>query len=54
MIYQHEITERIRHHECDANGELKLHSLFDRLQDAAAEHAGNAPYLGLEPFADKT
>ena len=37
MIYQHEITEIIRHHECDADGELKLHCLLDRMQDAAAE-----------------
>lgn len=39
MIYQHEITGAVRHHECDASGELKLYSLLDRLQDAAAEHA---------------
>lgn len=51
MIYQHEITERIRHHECDANGELKLHSLFDRLQDAAAEHAGILN-VGMEDMAE--
>ncbi len=29
----------IRHHECGADGCLKLNSLLDYLQDAAAEHA---------------
>ncbi len=30
---------RIRHHECDPHGRLKLHCLMDYLQNAAAEHA---------------
>lgn len=51
MIYQHEISEKIRHHECDANGEIKLHSLLDRLQDAAAEHAGILN-VGMEDMAE--
>ena len=51
MIYQHEISEKIRHHECDANGELKLHCLLDRLQDAAAEHAGILN-VGMEDMAE--
>lgn len=38
-MYQHLISGKIRHHECDAEGFLKLHGLLDRLQDAAAEHA---------------
>ena len=29
----------VRHHECGPNAELKLNSLFDYLQDAAAKHA---------------
>ena len=51
MIYQHEIEENIRHHECDANGKLKLHSLFDRLQDAAAEHAAKLN-VGMDELAE--
>ena len=39
MTFQHKIAGNIRHHECDSRGELKLHCLLDRLQDAAAEHA---------------
>ncbi|MBO5668365.1 MAG: hypothetical protein J6S43_04495 [Lentisphaeria bacterium] len=38
-MYQHHISGNIRHHECDADGGLKLNCLLDRLQDAAAEHA---------------
>ena len=50
MIYKHTISGCIRHHECDARGELKLHSLLDRLQDAAAEHAGKLN-VGMEELA---
>jgi acyl-ACP thioesterase len=51
MIYQHEIEENIRHHECDAEGKLKLHSLLDRLQDAAAEHAATLN-VGMDELAE--
>ncbi len=30
---------RVRHHQCDTAGKLKLHFLMDLFQDAAAEHA---------------
>lgn len=52
MIYQHKISEKIRHHECDANGGLKLHCLLDRLQDAAAEHAAFLN-VGMDELAQK-
>ena len=51
MLYQHEIFEKIRHHECDSGGLLKLHSLLDRLQDAAAEHAAKLN-VGMEDMAE--
>ena len=51
MIYQHQILEKIRHHECDADGLLKLHSLLDRMQDAAAEHAAKLN-VGMEDMAE--
>lgn len=50
-MYKHIISGIIRHHECDANGELKLHCLLDRLQDAAAEHAGKLN-VGMEELAE--
>lgn len=52
MIYQHTIAGMIRHHECDMHGELKLHSLLDRLQDAAAEHAARLN-VGMDELAAK-
>ncbi|MBR7131746.1 MAG: hypothetical protein IKC82_07170 [Lentisphaeria bacterium] len=50
MTYQHTITGIIRHHECDMHGELKLHALLDRLQDAAAEHAAKLN-VGMDELA---
>lgn len=50
-MYKHIISGIIRHHECDANGELKLHCLLDRMQDAAAEHAGRLN-VGMEELAE--
>ena len=32
-------TQIVRHHACGPDGKLKLHVLFDYLQDAAAQHA---------------
>jgi len=51
MIYQHRISGNIRHHECDSRGELKLHCLLDRLQDAAAEHAATLN-VGMDELAE--
>ena len=51
MFYSHRIAEKIRHHECDAAGNLKLHALFDRLQDAAAEHAAILN-VGMDDMAE--
>ena len=31
--------QTVRHHACGPDGTLKLHVLFDYLQDAAAQHA---------------
>lgn len=50
-MYKHEISGNIRHHECDARGELKLHCLLDRLQDAAAEHAAILN-VGMDELAE--
>lgn len=47
----HQIASPIRHHECDAAGELKLHCLLDRMQDAAAEHASTLN-VGMEELAE--
>lgn len=47
----HRISVPVRHHECDAAGELKLHCLLDRLQDAAAEHASTLN-VGMEELAE--
>ncbi|MBE6357010.1 MAG: hypothetical protein E7058_07870 [Lentisphaerae bacterium] len=47
----HRISAPVRHHECDAAGELKLHCLLDRMQDAAAEHA-SALNVGMEELAE--
>jgi acyl-ACP thioesterase len=47
----HRISVPVRHHECDAAGELKLHCLIDRMQDAAAEHASTLN-VGMEELAE--
>ena len=46
---------RLRHHQCGADCKLKLKSIFDLFQDAAAEHAdilgcGMENMLGNEMF----
>ncbi|MBR7121262.1 MAG: hypothetical protein IKC94_03365 [Lentisphaeria bacterium] len=51
MTFQHKIAGNIRHHECDSRGELKLHCLLDRLQDAAAEHAATLN-VGMDELAE--
>ena len=50
-MYEHTVSGIIRHHECDADGELKLHCLLDRMQDAAAEHAA-VLNVGMEEMAE--
>ena len=47
----HMSSSQIRHHECDADGFLKLHSLFDHLQNAAAEHASLLS-VGMDELAE--
>lgn len=49
-MYKHEISGSIRHHECDSRGEIKLHCLMDRMQDAAAEHAAMLK-VGMDELA---
>ena len=49
-MYKHEISGSIRHHECDSHGEIKLHCLMDRMQDAAAEHAAMLK-VGMDELA---
>ena len=51
MMRSHCIEGIIRHHECDARGEMKLHCLLDRMQDAAAEHAAKLN-VGMEDLAE--
>jgi acyl-ACP thioesterase len=51
MFYSHRITENIRHHECNAAGNMKLNNLLDRLQNAAAEHAAMLN-VGMDEMAE--
>ena len=51
MFYSHRIAGKIRHHECNAAGNMKLHNLLDRLQNAAAEHAAILN-VGMDEMAE--
>lgn len=47
----HQRMHVVRHHECGANGNIKLQLLMDCLQDAAAEHAEKLG-CGMEDLVD--